>query len=223
MSEATHPEPDTTERDHTPSDQAEPDRTEAEGAGGLDVHALPGGLRAGIESVLMVIDEPVASAVLAAAVEVPTHVVEQVLQELSQEFDEQHRGFMLRSYAGGWRIYSRSECAPVVERFLLGGQQARLSAAALETLAVIAYRQPISRGRISAVRGVSVDGVVRTLLARGLIREVLSEEPRAAMLFETTEVFLQRMGINDLEELPALAPYLPTSDVLDDLAAEGLA
>ncbi|MGB3187161.1 MAG: SMC-Scp complex subunit ScpB [Ornithinimicrobium sp.] len=190
---------------------------------GLDVHALPGGLRAGVESVLMVIDEPVAASVLAAALEVPTSEVDQVLAQLSQEFDDQQRGFMVRCYAGGWRIYSRSECAPAVERFLLGGQQARLSQAALETLAVVAYRQPISRARISAVRGVSVDGVVRTLMARGLIREVVSNEPRAATLFATTDVFLQRMGINDLDELPALAPYLPTSDVLDDLAAEGLA
>lgn len=190
---------------------------------GLDVRELPGGLRAGLEAVLMVVDEPVAAPVLAAALEVSIGEVDAELARLSQEFDHQQRGFMLRCYAGGWRIYSRSECAPVVERFLLGGQQARLSQAALETLAVVAYRQPISRARISAVRGVSVDGVVRTLMARGLIREVASEEPRAAMLFATTEVFLQRMGINDLDELPALAPYLPTSDVLDDLAAEGLA
>lgn len=197
--------------------------TSREAADGLDVHALPGGLKAGLEAVLMVVDEPVTVPVLSAALEVPPVQVEGALAQMSQEYDSQDRGFMLRCYAGGWRIYSRSECAPVVERFLVGGQQARLSQAALETLAVVAYRQPISRARISAVRGVSVDGVVRTLMARGLIREVASEEPRAAMLFETTEVFLQRMGINDLDELPALAPYLPSSDVLDDLAAEGLA
>ncbi len=206
------------------SDQSSPSQsTDPLPAAGLDVHSLPGGLRAGVESVLMVIDEAVASSVLAAALEVPTPEVDEVLAQLSQEFDDQQRGFMLRCYAGGWRIYSRSECAPAVERFLLGGQQARLSQAALETLAVVAYRQPISRARISAVRGVSVDGVVRTLVARGLIREVAGNEPRAATLFATTEVFLQRMGLNDLDELPALAPYLPTSDVLDDLAAEGLA
>lgn len=195
----------------------------AEPEAGLDVQALPGGLRAALEAVLMVVDEPVAAPVLAAAMEVSTEEVVAELTRLSEELDDQHRGFMLRCYAGAWRIYSRPECAPVVERFLLGGQQARLSQAALETLAVVAYRQPISRARISAVRGVSVDGVVRTLMARGLIREVPADEPRAAMLFATTEVFLQRMGISDLDELPALAPYLPTSDVLDDLAAEGLA
>lgn len=184
---------------------------------------LPGGLRAAVEAVLMVIDEPVAEPVLAAALEVPVPDVAAVLQQLSQGYDEEQRGFMLRCYAGGWRIYSRAECAPAVERFLLGGAQARLSQAALETLAVIAYRQPISRSRISAVRGVSVDGVVRTLLARGLITEMTSQSPSSAMLLGTTDLFLQRMGVNDLDELPALAPYLPSSDVLDELAAEGLA
>ncbi|MGB3828609.1 MAG: SMC-Scp complex subunit ScpB [Ornithinimicrobium sp.] len=184
---------------------------------------VPGGLRAAIESVLMVIDEPVAEPVLAAALEVPVPEVAATLQALSQEYDEGQRGFMLRCYAGGWRMYSRSECAPAVERFLLGGQQARLSQAALETLAVVAYRQPISRSRISAVRGVSVDGVVRTLLARGLITEMTEQSPTSAMLLGTTDLFLQRMGVNDIDELPPLAPYLPSSDVLDDLAAEGLA
>ncbi|MGB7449880.1 MAG: SMC-Scp complex subunit ScpB [Ornithinimicrobium sp.] len=189
----------------------------------LAVHLLPGGLRAAVEAVLMVIDEPVGEAVLAAALEVPIPEVSEVVRQLAQEYEDQERGFMLRRYAGGWRIYSRPECAPAVERFLLGGAQARLSQAALETLAVVAYRQPISRSRISAVRGVNVDGVVRTLLARGLIGEIAPENPSAAMLFGTTDLFLQRMGVSDLDELPALAPYLPTDDVLDDLAAEGLA
>lgn len=207
------------------SEHAEPtaDTTAGPGSAELDVHRMPGGLRAAVEAVLMVIDEPVADAVLAAALEVPTPTVSEVLEQLAGEYDEQQRGFMLRRYAGGWRVYSRAECAPAVERFLLGGAQARLSQAALETLAVVAYRQPISRSRISAVRGVSVDGVVRTLLARGLIAEVPPENPAAAMLFGTTDLFLQRMGVSDLDELPALAPYLPDDDVLDDLAAEGLA
>lgn len=189
----------------------------------FDAAALPGGLHAAIESVLMVIDEPVAEPVLAAALEVTVPEITTALETLTREYDEAQRGFMLRCYAGGWRIYSRSECAPAVERFLLGGQQAKLSQAALETLAVIAYRQPISRSRISAVRGVSVDGVVRTLLARGLITEMTAQSPTSAMLLGTTDLFLQRMGVNDIDELPALAPYLPSSDVLDDLAAEGLA
>lgn len=190
---------------------------------GFAVADLPGGLNAAIESVLMVIDEPVAAPVLAAALEVTMPQIGTALESLRREYDDAHRGFMLRCYAGGWRIYSRSECAPAVERFLLSGQQAKLSQAALETLAVIAYRQPISRSRISAVRGVSVDGVVRTLLARGLITEMTAQSPTSAMLLGTTDLFLQRMGVNDIDELPALAPYLPSSDVLDDLAAEGLA
>ena len=187
----------------------------------LNVDHLPGGLRAAVEAVLMVIDEPVTEPLLGAALEVSTPAVTEVLQQLSREYDEQDRGFMLRRYAGGWRVYSRAECAPAVERFLRGGAQARLSQAALETLAVVAYRQPISRARIGAVRGVSVDGVVRTLVARGLVAEIPPENPAAAMLFGTTDLFLQRMGVSDLDELPALAPYLPTDDVLDDLAAEG--
>ncbi|HKJ11762.1 MAG TPA: SMC-Scp complex subunit ScpB [Ornithinimicrobium sp.] len=189
----------------------------------LAVEELPGGLRAAVEAVLMVVDEPVTAPLLAAALEVGAAEVQGVLEQLAADYDQQQRGFVLRRYAGGWRVYSRAECAPAVERFLRGGAQARLSQAALETLAVVAYRQPISRARISAVRGVSVDGVVRTLLARGLIAEIPPENPSAAMLFGTTDSFLQRMGISDLEELPALAPYLPTDDVLDELAAEGLA
>ena len=196
---------------------------EAQEVAELAVDQLPGGLRAAVEAVLMVIDEPVTEPLVAAALEVSPTAVRDVLEQLSADYDEQERGFMLRRYAGGWRVYSRTECAPAVERFLRGGAQARLSQAALETLAVIAYRQPISRARVSAVRGVSVDGVVRTLLARGLVAEIPPENPAAAMLFGTTDLFLQRMGVSDLDELPALAPYLPTGDVLDDLAAEGLA
>jgi len=196
---------------------------EAQEVAELAVDQLPGGLRAAVEAVLMVIDEPVTEPLVAAALEVSPTAVRDVLEQLSADYDEQERGFMLRRYAGGWRVYSRTECAPAVERFLRGGAQARLSQAALETLAVIAYRQPISRARVSAVRGVSVDGVVRTLLARGLVAEIPPENPAAAMLFGTTDLFLQRMGVSDLDELPALAPYLPTDDVLDDLAAEGLA
>ncbi len=184
---------------------------------------LPGGLQAALEAVLMVIDEPVAEPIIATALDVPVEEVAAALKALSASYDAQQRGFMLRCYAGGWRIYSRAECAPAVERFLLGGAQAKLSQAALETLAVVAYRQPISRSRISAVRGVSVDGVIRTLLARGLITEMSGESPSSAMLFGTSDLFLQRMGVNDIDELPPLAPYLPSSDVLDDLAAEGLA
>ncbi|MBW8173299.1 SMC-Scp complex subunit ScpB [Ornithinimicrobium sp. Arc0846-15] len=185
--------------------------------------STPGGLRAALEAVLMVIDEPAQESALAAALEVAPDEVAQLLQDLSASYDQQERGFMLRRFAGGWRIYSRPEYAAAVEKFLLGGAQGRLSQAALETLAVIAYRQPISRARIGAIRGVSVDGVTRTLVARGLIREIGQDGSTSALLYGTTDYFLQRMGLESLDELPALAPYLPSAEMLDELAAEGLA
>jgi segregation and condensation protein B len=148
--------------------------------------------------------------------------VRELLEELSAEYTAQQRGFELREVAGGWRLYSRPELAPVVQRFVLDGQTARLTQAALETLAVIAYRQPVSRARVSAVRGVNVDGVVRTLTTRGLVTEVGTDEHTGATLYGTTTTFLERMGLGSLDELPALAPYLPDADVLDELA-EGTA
>lgn len=189
----------------------------------LDVHDLPGGARSAIEAVLMVVDEPVTEESLAGALGLGTDEVGAVLDELAQEYARGGRGFMLRRLGGGWRIYSRPEYAPVVERFLLGGQQARLTQAALETLAVIAYRQPISRARIGAIRGVNVDGVVRTLLARGMVTEAGQDPTAGAVLYGTTDLFLQRMGLDSLDELPALAPYLPSAEVLEELASEGLA
>ncbi|WP_311198006.1 SMC-Scp complex subunit ScpB [Ornithinimicrobium sp. INDO-MA30-4] len=171
----------------------------------------------------MVIDEPAQESALAAALDVAPDEVAQLLQDLSASYEQQERGFMLRRFAGGWRIYSRPEYASAVEKFLLGGAQGRLSQAALETLAVVAYRQPISRARIAAIRGVSVDGVTRTLVARGLIREIGQDGSTSALLYGTTDYFLQRMGLESLDELPALAPYLPSAEMLDELAAEGLA
>ncbi|HEY8306623.1 MAG TPA: SMC-Scp complex subunit ScpB, partial [Lapillicoccus sp.] len=126
---------------------------------GFDVATFPGGAKSAIEAVLMVVDEPVSSASLASALEVTLDEVNAALSELEEEYAAAHRGFTLRSVGGGWRVYSRADYAPVVEKFLLDGQQARLTQAALETLAVIAYRQPVSRGRVSAIRGVNVDGV----------------------------------------------------------------
>ena len=189
----------------------------------LSVDDLPGGARAAIEAVLMVIDEPVTEEALASALDLPLEDIGAVLDELAQEYADHGRGFMLRRLGGGWRLYSRPEYAPVVERFLLGGQQARLTQAALETLAVIAYRQPISRARIGAIRGVNVDGVVRTLLARGMVTEVGQDPTAGAVLYGTTDLFLQRMGLDSLDDLPALAPYLPSAEVLEELASEGLA
>ncbi|HLS39696.1 MAG TPA: SMC-Scp complex subunit ScpB [Ornithinicoccus sp.] len=187
----------------------------------FDINDFPGGARAAVEAVLMVIDEPVSETTLASALELPVEDVTALLEELAEEYTAQNRGFMLRRLAGGWRVYTRPEYAPVVERFLIGGQQARLTQASLETLAVIAYRQPISRARISAVRGVNVDGVVRTLLARGLIQEVGQDGEGGAVLYGTTDYFLQRMGLDSLDDLPPLAPYLPPPEVIEELAAEG--
>jgi segregation and condensation protein B len=187
----------------------------------LDVSELAGGARAAIEAVLMVIEQPVTEVSLAAALELPVEDVLAHLHALAADYDVGNRGFALRGIAGGWRVYSRSEYAPVVEKFLLDGQQARLTQAALETLAVIAYRQPISRSRVSSVRGVNVDGVLRTLLTRGLIEEMREEGESGATLYGTTSYFLQRLGLGSLDELPALAPYLPEVDVLDDLAERG--
>ncbi|HET7475944.1 MAG TPA: SMC-Scp complex subunit ScpB [Dermatophilaceae bacterium] len=183
--------------------------------------ALPGGARGAVEAVLMVVDEPVSPASLAAVLELPVDDVEALLTELERDYDSAGRGFALRNVAGGWRIYSRAEYAPVVERFVLDGQQARLTQASLETLAVIAYRQPVSRARVSAVRGVNVDGVVRTLANRGLIEEVGQDGETGAVLYGTTGYFLQRLGLRSLDDLPALAPFLPEVDMLDELAEQG--
>ena len=213
---------DTVESDRpVERDQRVEDGTNAEEQIAFDINDFPGGARSVIEAVLMVVDEPVTEVALASALELPVDDVVAHLQALEAGYAEQQRGFTLRSVAGGWRVYSRSEYAPVVEKFLLDGQQARLTQASLETLAVIAYRQPISRSRVSAIRGVNVDGVVRTLLSRGLIEELGAEGESGAVLYGTTDYFLQRLGLGSLEELPALAPYLPEVDVLDEIAEQG--
>ena len=199
-------------------DPVPPEETD-DGPLALDIDAMPGGAKAAIEAILMVTDEPVTPVALATALEVTLEQVLGHLATLEQEYAD--RGFALREVAGGWRIYSRPEYAAAVERFILEGATAKLTQASLETLAVVAYRQPISRGRIGAVRGVNVDGVVRTLLARGLIEEVGSEPESGALLYGTTGYFLERLGLRDLAELPALAPYLPEVDVLDELAEQG--
>jgi segregation and condensation protein B len=198
-----------------------PAEAEAEEQIAFDINDFPGGARGAIEAVLMVVDEPVSEVALASALELPVDDVRGHLEALETDYTESNRGFTLRLVGGGWRIYSRAEYAPVVERLLLDGQQARLTQASLETLAVIAYRQPVSRSRVSAVRGVNVDGVVRTLLNRGLIEEVGTEDESGAVLYGTTAYFLQRLGLNSIEELPALAPYLPEADALDELAERG--
>ena len=176
-------------------------------------------LRATLEAILLVVDEPVADVVLAQVVERPRDEVTATLAALAREYDDAGRGFELRAVAGGWRLYTRPACAPFVERFVLDGQQARLTQAALETLAVVAYRQPVSRARVAAVRGVNVDGVMRTLLARGLVAEAGHDPESGAVLYRTTPLFLERLGLTSLDDLPPLAPHLPDVDALDAEAA----
>ncbi len=162
-----------------------------------------------LEAVLMVSDLPLDEAALAGAVRRPTREVGEALRELAAEYSDQGRGFELREVGGGWRFYSRPDYADVVERFVVDGQQARLTTAALETLAVVAYRQPVSRARVSAIRGVNVEGVMRTLVSRGLVQESGVEPESGAHLFSTTAYFLERMGLSSLDELPEIAPFLP--------------
>jgi segregation and condensation protein B len=172
------------------------------------------GLRACLEAILLVADEPVAENLLAQIVERPTSEVAATLRELSADYTAERRGFDLREVAGGWRYYTRAECAGIVERFVSDGQEVRLTQAALETLAVVAYRQPVSRARVSAVRGVNCDGVMRTLVLRGLVEESGTDAETGAILFHTTSYFLERLGLARLSDLPELAPFLP--DHLDD-------
>ncbi|WP_282944268.1 SMC-Scp complex subunit ScpB [Cellulomonas endometrii] len=186
-----------------------------------DVDDLPGGALAALEAVLMVADEPVPAVRLATVLGLPTPDVEGLLATLAAEYRGEHggrpRGFELRQVGDGWRIYSAPAYHQVVGRFVLDGQSARLTQAALETLAVIAYRQPVTRGQVSGVRGVNVDGVVRTLTARGLVAEAGTDPTTGAVLYRTTGYFLERMGLTDLEELPPLAPYLPDIDAFEGL------
>jgi segregation and condensation protein B len=178
------------------------------------------GLRASLEAILLVADEPIPVVMLAQVLERPRNDVAAELRELAASYVEQDRGFELREIAGGWRFYTREDCAPLVERFVSDGQEVRLTQAALETLAVVAYRQPVSRARVSAVRGVNCDGVMRTLVLRGLTEETGTDPETGAILFRTTSYFLERLGLASLEDLPDLAPFLPENieDIEDENA-----
>ncbi|MFB4297337.1 SMC-Scp complex subunit ScpB [Actinomadura sp. NTSP31] len=207
--------------EHRPADEEAPEAGHAdrpEDAPEDPPEGLPG-LRASIEALLLVVDEPVAEITLAQLLERPRGEIGATLRELAAEYTEQGRGFDLREVAGGWRFYTRDVCAPVVERFVTDGQQARLTQAALETLAVVAYRQPVSRARVSAIRGVNSDGVIRTLTLRGLIENAGQEPETGAHLYRTTGYFLERLGLRELGELPELAPYLP-DDLPEDIVEE---
>jgi len=178
------------------------------------------GLRASLEAILLVADEPVPVVVLAQVTERPRTEVEAELRDLAASYAAESRGFDLREVAGGWRFYTREDCAPLVERFVSDAQEVRLTQAALETLAVVAYRQPVSRARVSAVRGVNCDGVMRTLVLRGLTEEAGTDQDTGAILYRTTGYFLERLGLASLEDLPDLAPFLPENieDIEDENA-----
>mgnify|MGYP000968325492 CR=1 FL=1 len=173
-------------------------------------------LRPALEALLMIADQPMDEATLATAVGYPVPEVAAALVGLAAEYDEQGRGFELRQIGGGWRYYTRDDFAHVVDKHVLDGQQARLTQAALETLAVVAYRQPVSRSRVSSIRGVNVDGVMRTLLTRGLVEEAGTDSETGAHLYRTSSYFLERIGVQSLEELPELAPFLPDAGDFDD-------
>ena len=176
-------------------------------------------LERSLEAILMVVEEPVPELVLAQITEIPTERVREALLELAVRYESEERGFVLREISGGWRFYSHPDMAPLVEKFVIDGQQAKLTQAALETLAVIAYRQPISRARISAIRGVNVEAVMKTLITRGLVEECGIEQETSAILYQTTSYFLERIGLNKVEDLPSLAPFLPDIDGLDEVIA----
>jgi segregation and condensation protein B len=182
----------------------------------LDAEALRGGL----EALLFVVDAPVDEDTLAAALHCEVPQVQVLLAELADGYERRRGGITLRRVGEGWRLYTREEHAAVVERYVLGGQRSRLTQAALETLAVVAYRQPVTRARVSAIRGVAVDAVMRTLTSRGLIRECGTDPDTGGGLYATTGLFLERLGLSSLDELPELGPLLPEAGALDDSTAD---
>ncbi|HJR24981.1 MAG TPA: SMC-Scp complex subunit ScpB [Acidimicrobiales bacterium] len=179
-------------------------------------------VRRALEAILMVAEQPVEPQLLAQLLEVPHGQITDLCRALAAEYEAEGRGFVLVNVAGGWRFQSHADLAPYVERFLLEGQSARLSAAALETLAIVAYKQPVSRAQVAAIRGVNVDGVMRTLQLRGFIEEIAKDPgPGLASLFGTTPLFLERLGLDSLDGLPALSDFVPGADVVEQLE-EGL-
>ena len=197
-----------------PSREPEP---EPEAAPEPEPDLDPAALRGGLEALLFVVDTPVDEVTLAGALRCPVPRVRTLLAELAEDYDRRGAGITLRRVGEGWRLYTREAHAGVVERYLVDGQRSRLTQAALETLAVIAYRQPVTRARVSAIRGVGVDGVMRTLITRGLVSEVGTDPDSGGGLYATTPLFLERLGLESLDELPELGPLLPeTSSVLDE-------
>jgi len=198
------------------------DFPEPDVAGGIPdiaepVELDPDELGSVLEALLLVVDTPVTVEALAAATEQPVYRIAARLQAMADDLTDRDSGIDLRNTDAGWRMYTRARFAPYVEKLLLDGARSKLTRAALETLAVVAYRQPVTRARVSAVRGVNVDAVMRTLLARGLITEVGTDEDSGAVTFATTELFLERLGLTSLTDLPDIAPLLPDVDTIDDL------
>lgn len=174
-----------------------------------------------IESILLLADEPVAASLIGEVLEKPRSEIERLLRELALSYESQDRGFVLREAAGGWRLYSSPECAPWLERFVSSNRHARLTGAALEVLAIVAYRAPISRSQIAEIRGVDSDGVVKTLAQRGLIVESgRAEGPGSAVLFTVSDDFLERMGLPSLDDLPPLAGFMPDAEAVEDMEAK---
>ncbi|ATY12876.1 SMC-Scp complex subunit ScpB [Amycolatopsis sp. AA4] len=174
-------------------------------------------LEAALEALLLVVDSPIGEDSLAETLDQPVARVTVALRTMAQKFAERASGIDLRRVGEGWRFYTRDTYAPFVEKLLLDGQRSKLTRAALESLAVIAYRQPVTRARVAAVRGVNVDGVIRTLLARGLIEEMGTDPETTGTLYVTTELFLERLGLSSLNDLPPIAPLLPEVDTIDDI------
>jgi segregation and condensation protein B len=174
--------------------------------------------RRAIEAIVLVTEEPIDTGLLGQLLELRPALVEELCRELAAEYEEQGRGFQLVRVAGGWRFQTHPDQAPYVERFVLEGQHAKLSAAALETLAIVAYKQPISRGQVASIRGVNVDGVMRTLQHRGYIAEVARDPgPGQPALFGTTRAFLERLGLDSLDGLPPIGDFVPGADVVEQL------
>jgi segregation and condensation protein B len=218
---AAGPEPEAEAAVAEPTDV---DRTDPESdlvAAG-DADSLPDvtsdeALEAALEALLLVVDSPASEESLAETVGQPKARIVVALRTMAQKFTDRSSGIDLRRVGEGWRFYTRDVYAPFVEKLLLDGQRSKLTRAALESLAVIAYRQPVTRARVAAVRGVNVDGVIRTLLARGLIEEMGTDPETTGTLYVTTELFLERLGLSSLNDLPAIAPLLPEVDTIDDI------
>jgi segregation and condensation protein B len=174
-----------------------------------------------IEAILLVADEPIPAGLIGEVLERPRTEVDELLASLAADYERDDRGFVLREAAGGWRLYTAPDCAPWLERFVQGHSSARLTAAALEVLAIVAYRQPVSRAQVAEIRGVESDGVVRTLLQRGLITATGRETgPGNPVLFSVSAEFLERMGLNAVEDLPPLTGFMPSPEAVEDMEAK---